>query len=96
MDRKQINLSGHYEILPNVRFVAEGFFTDRTSQGSLRPEPLLGDTISHYRILGGIDTGGMGSVYRAEDIKLGRKVALKFLAEEFARDPAAQIGRAHV
>ena len=51
--------------------------------------PLVGETISHYRILGGIDTGGMGSVYRAEDIKLGRKVALKFLAEEVSRDPAA-------
>jgi len=51
--------------------------------------PLVGETISHYRILSGIDTGGMGSVYRAEDIKLGRQVALKFLAEEFARDEAA-------
>jgi len=51
--------------------------------------PLVGETISHYRILAGIDTGGMGSVYRAEDIKLGRQVALKFLAEEFARDAAA-------
>jgi serine/threonine protein kinase/Tol biopolymer transport system component len=51
--------------------------------------PLVGETISHYRILGGIDTGGMGSVYRAEDIKLGRQVALKFLAEEYARDPEA-------
>jgi serine/threonine protein kinase len=51
--------------------------------------PLVGETISHYRILAGIDTGGMGSVYRAEDIKLGRQVALKFLAEEFAKDPAA-------
>src|SRR5215472_15178837 len=51
--------------------------------------PLVGERISHYRILSGIDTGGMGSVYRAEDIKLGRKVALKFLAEEFAKDPAA-------
>jgi serine/threonine protein kinase len=51
--------------------------------------PLVGETISHYRVLGGIDTGGMGSVYRAEDIKLGRKVALKFLAEEVASDPAA-------
>ena len=51
--------------------------------------PLVGETISHYRILGGIDTGGMGSVYRAEDVKLGRQVALKFLAEEFARDAAA-------
>jgi len=51
--------------------------------------PLVGETISHYQILGGIDTGGMGSVYRAEDVKLGRQVALKFLAEEFARDAAA-------
>src|SRR5215471_531036 len=54
--------------------------------------PLVGETISHYRILAGIDTGGMGSVYRAEDVKLGRKVAPKFLADEFARDPAA-LGR---
>jgi outer membrane receptor protein involved in Fe transport len=46
LDRKQINLSGHYEIAPNTRFVVEGLFTDRTSQGGLRPEPLLGDTIS--------------------------------------------------
>jgi iron complex outermembrane recepter protein len=46
LDRKQINLSGHYDIAPNTRFVVEGFFTDRTSTGSLRPEPLLGDTIS--------------------------------------------------
>jgi non-specific serine/threonine protein kinase len=51
--------------------------------------PLLGETISHYRILGGIDVGGMGSVYRAEDIKLGRHVALKFLAQEFVSDPEA-------
>jgi len=51
--------------------------------------PLLGETISHYRILSGIDIGGMGAVYRAEDVKLGRHVALKFLAEEFARDPEA-------
>jgi eukaryotic-like serine/threonine-protein kinase len=51
--------------------------------------PLVGESISHYRILSGIDIGGMGSVYRAEDVKLGRHVALKFLAEEFSRDPTA-------
>jgi hypothetical protein len=51
--------------------------------------PLVGETIAHYRILAGIDTGGMGSVYRAEDVRLGRQVALKFLAQEFTQDSAA-------
>ena len=55
-------------------------------------DTLIGKRVSHYRVLSVVGRGGMGLVYRAEDVRLSRQVALKFLPDELAADPAA-LGR---